>query len=138
MSSFVREAALAAACAPASDRDEQPALADGVDDSQQVPESLEEVLARIWGVPRRLACWERDALGIPPSEDYWAWRKRAKGSRCDALRTWKRAAATEFLKQYLRYGALPVRDPSADTPGRRSASRRRTPVIMPKGGRNSK
>jgi hypothetical protein len=69
---------LAAADAPASDPEVQPTFDNAVDDSQQVPESPEEVLARVWGLPRALARWERDALGIPPSEDYWAWRKRVR------------------------------------------------------------
>jgi hypothetical protein len=30
-------------------------------------------------MPRALASWERDALGIPPSENYYAWRRRVNG-----------------------------------------------------------
>jgi uncharacterized protein (DUF1778 family) len=76
--SFVREAALAAIGAPASNANDEPAVAKALN-SQQIPESPQEMMARIWGVPRGLGWWERDALGIPPSEDYWAWRRRVKG-----------------------------------------------------------
>jgi hypothetical protein len=77
--SFVREAALAAADALASEADEEPTRASVFENSPQVPESPAEVIGRVWGVPRVLAWWERDALGIPPSEDCWAWRRRVKG-----------------------------------------------------------
>jgi hypothetical protein len=79
LSSFVREAALAAADALAPKPGEEPTRGTVFESSRQVPESPEEVMARIWGVPRSLTWWERDALGIPPSEDYWAWRKRVRG-----------------------------------------------------------
>jgi uncharacterized protein (DUF1778 family) len=80
LSSFVREAALVAADALASHvREQQPVVAR--DESEEVPESLEEVMARVWAssMPRAMTWWERDALGIPPSEDYWAWRRRVRG-----------------------------------------------------------
>jgi uncharacterized protein (DUF1778 family) len=77
LSSFVREAALAAVGASASNRNDEPTVANALN-SQEVPESPEEVMARVWGVRRAVAWWERDALGIPPSEDYWTWRKRVK------------------------------------------------------------
>ena len=79
LSSFVRDAALAAALTPASRPDEYRAASEAREKSEQVPESLEEVMERVWGSTSGLAWWERDALGIPPSEDYWAWRRRVRG-----------------------------------------------------------
>jgi hypothetical protein len=82
LSVFVREAALRAAVAPASTfdvRDPEPAVTEPESD-QEVPQSLEEILAKVWGPSvRPLRWWEKDAAGIPQSEDYWAWRRRTQG-----------------------------------------------------------
>jgi hypothetical protein len=48
-----------------SEPDEQPTIGKVVENLQQVLESGEEVLARVWGAPPVLAWWER-ARSVSP------------------------------------------------------------------------